>query len=157
MTESEDKKEDRIDRLLSIIEKQQEQVAKLTELVETTLARQRSYLDEDQDRPLIEHRGAVEAHERRPIRETRTGHAILRTAKYFRKTPSAPPIIAFMFLLIGAATQLAIGNQGFAERLAEISYYMLATGVVIQLAETVIESRRKKIGKVPSQSEPLTT
>lgn len=56
-----------------------------------------------------------------------------------------------MFLLIGAATQLAIGNQAFAERLAEISYYMIATGVVIQIAETVIESRKKKIDDTPSQ------
>ena len=101
---TEDKQEERIDRLLSIIEKQQEQVAKLTELVETALARQKTYLDEDQDRPSIERKGATEVYQRRPIRETRTGHAVLRAAKYLRKTPSAPPIIAFMFLLIGAAT-----------------------------------------------------
>jgi len=46
---------------------------------------------------------------------------------------------------MGAAFYLTIGNQAFAERLAEISYYMLAAGVIIQVAETTIESRRKKV------------
>ena len=62
---------------------------------------------------------------------------------------------AFMLLLMGAAFYLTIGSQPFAERLAEVSYYILAAGVVIQLAEIVIESRGRKIGKAPSQSESM--
>lgn len=142
---TEDKRDERIDKLLSIIEKQQEQIAKLTDLVERTLGEPKASHDEPHRKESFEHRGGMEVSPRRSIRETRFGYGVLRTARYFRRTPSAPPIIAFMLLLIIAAVQLAIGNQAFAERLAEVSYYMLATGVIIQVAETIVESRRKKV------------
>jgi len=143
MTESKDKKEDKVDKLLSIIEKQQEQIARLTDLVERTLAEPRPRREEPQGKESFEHKDIVEVSPRRPIGDTKLAQGFLGTARYFRRTPSAPPIIAFMILLIGAALYLTIGNQAFAERLAEISYYMLAAGVVIQVAETAIESRRK--------------
>ncbi|RUM46990.1 MAG: hypothetical protein DSY37_03865 [Hyperthermus sp.] len=45
-------------------------------------------------------------------------------------------VIAFMIVLLLAAVALAIGNEVFANQLAERAYYMLVAGVVSLLAST---------------------
>ena len=58
-------------------------------------------------------------------------------AQYFKENPGAIPIILFMASLIGAAILLACGNERAANRIAELAYYYLVIGVVLQLVTTV--------------------
>ena len=43
------------------------------------------------------------------------------------------PILLFMFLLISSAILLALGNEARANKLAELAYYNLVIGVVIEI------------------------
>ncbi|HIQ13732.1 MAG TPA: hypothetical protein EYH44_05075 [Thermoprotei archaeon] len=58
--------------------------------------------------------------------------SITNLIKYFRENWGAPFIIAFMGLLIGAAYYLSIGNDKYANTLAEYAYYNLVIGVALQ-------------------------
>ena len=60
-------------------------------------------------------------------------------AAYFRENPGAVPVIAFMVLLVFAAALLAAGFEGGANRAAELAYYFLVAGVVLQLYAAVRE------------------
>ncbi|NPA23434.1 MAG: hypothetical protein GXO23_03970, partial [Crenarchaeota archaeon] len=63
--------------------------------------------------------------------------------KELKENPGRPFIIAFMILLIIAATELAIGNTAAANKLAEIAYYYLVIGVILTIYTVVKEERRK--------------
>lgn len=53
--------------------------------------------------------------------------------KLFLERLGATFIIAFMIVLAVAAVLLALNDEEDANKLAEISYYMLVLGVVLQL------------------------
>ena len=56
-------------------------------------------------------------------------------------------IVAFMILLVSAAIFLALGDELTANKLAEIAYYMLVGGVVIQLIVVVKEGGKGEESK----------
>jgi len=60
-------------------------------------------------------------------------------AAYLKENPGAVPVIAFMVLLVFAAALLAAGFEGSANKAAELAYYFLVAGVVLQLYAAVRE------------------
>ena len=56
-----------------------------------------------------------------------------RVINYFKENLGAPFIIGFMTLLTSAAIYLSLGDEAFAEKLAEYAYYSLVIGVILQL------------------------
>jgi hypothetical protein len=70
---------------------------------------------------------------------------------YFKTNPGTPFILAFMILLISAATLLAIGRQKEADNIANYAFYSLVLGIAIQVIVTIRESRKHSH---PSDSRP---
>ena len=70
---------------------------------------------------------------------------------FVRGNPAALPAIAFMVLLLGAAVELALGDEAAANRLAEYAYYALVVAVVVALVDAVYEGRRVARG-LPAQA-----
>lgn len=60
---------------------------------------------------------------------------------FIRENPGALPILGFQGLLIACAVMLVIGMSEAADSLAVIAYFMLVTGVLIQLIDFMWESR----------------
>jgi len=63
--------------------------------------------------------------------------------KYVRENPGGPLIILFMLFLVVAAMELAKGSENIANRCAEVAYYYLVAGVILQLLYTIREERKK--------------
>jgi len=59
--------------------------------------------------------------------------------EYFKEYWGAPFIIVFIVLLMIAAVVLAFGLGFLADRLAEIAFYFLVVGVVLQLVMMIRE------------------
>ena len=59
-----------------------------------------------------------------------------------RENPGAPLIIAFIVNLVAAAVALALNRLDLADRFAEIAYYFLAGGVILQLISLILSRRR---------------
>lgn len=59
-----------------------------------------------------------------------------------RENPGAPLIIAFVVNLVAAAVALALNRLDLADRFAEIAYYFLAGGVILQLISLILSRRR---------------
>ena len=76
-----------------------------------------------------------------------TKKRIEQTKQYLRENWGAPPIIAFMTLLTAAATQLSLGNQQQAEKLAEYAYYLLVAGVILQTISYIRYARNGENGE----------
>jgi len=64
--------------------------------------------------------------------------------KYVRENPGGPLVILFMLFLIIAAIELAKGRENTANRCAEVAYYYLVAGVVLQLLSVIKEERKSK-------------
>lgn len=60
-----------------------------------------------------------------------------------KENPGSPFIIAFMIVLVSAAIALALNVEELANELAEVAYYFLVVGVVLQLISVVREEKRK--------------
>lgn len=63
--------------------------------------------------------------------------SLSRLRNYFVSNPGASPVIAFMALLVAAAIELGLGFEGGANKLAELAYYYLVAGVLIELYDAV--------------------
>ena len=59
----------------------------------------------------------------------------------FADNPGAIPALAFIALLMVAAVYLAAGDRAWANKLAEIAYYMLVLSVATEIAVLAVESR----------------
>ena len=64
--------------------------------------------------------------------------------KYVRENPGGPLIILFMLFLVTAAMELAKGSENIANRCAEVAYYYLVAGVILQLLSAIKEERKSK-------------
>ncbi|HEV2119140.1 MAG TPA: hypothetical protein VGS11_03390 [Candidatus Bathyarchaeia archaeon] len=62
-----------------------------------------------------------------------------------------PFVLAFMTLLISAATLLATGRPKEADNIANYAFYSLVLGIAIQVIVTIRESRKHSH---PSNSRP---
>ena len=71
--------------------------------------------------------------------------------KYFKANPGTPFILAFMILLLSAATLLSIGRPNDADNVANYAFYFLVLGIAIQLVVTIRESRKHS---QPNDSRP---
>jgi len=58
-----------------------------------------------------------------------------------RENPGAPLIIAFIVNLVAAAVALALDRMDLADRFAEIAYFFLAGGVILQLISLILSRR----------------
>ena len=54
--------------------------------------------------------------------------------RFFRENPSALFIVGFEVLLVTCAVLLVVGLASLAEGLAVVAYFLLVTGVIVQLA-----------------------
>ena len=68
----------------------------------------------------------------------------MKVPSWVKENPGAPFIIGFMIELIAAAISLSLGYEDLANDFAEIAYYFLVIGVILQLIAFVIEERRSK-------------
>jgi hypothetical protein len=59
-----------------------------------------------------------------------------------RENPGAPLIIAFVVNLVAAAVALALNRLDLADRFAEVAYFFLAGGVILQLISLILSRRR---------------
>lgn len=59
-----------------------------------------------------------------------------------RENPGAPLIIAFIVNLVAAAVALALNRLDLADKFAEVAYFFLAGGVVLQLISLILSRRR---------------
>ena len=59
-----------------------------------------------------------------------------------RENPGAPLIIAFIVNLVAAAVALALNRLDLADRFAEVAYFFLAGGVILQLISLILSRRR---------------
>lgn len=59
-----------------------------------------------------------------------------------RENPGAPLIIAFIVNLVAAAVALALDRVDLADRFAEVAYFFLAGGVILQLISLILSRRR---------------
>ena len=73
-------------------------------------------------------------------------HGKVKYIKYLERV-GVTLIVAFMILLVSAAIFLALGDELTANKLAEIAYYMLVGGVVIQLIVVVKEGDKGEESK----------
>jgi hypothetical protein len=54
--------------------------------------------------------------------------------RFFRENPGAVFIVGFQMFLVVCAVLLVVGLAWLAEGLAVVAYFLLVTGVVVQLA-----------------------
>ena len=66
-----------------------------------------------------------------------------RVKRYFRENLGAPFVIGFQVLLLTVAGLLSVGNSALANDVAVCAYYLLVTGVVLQLV-SYVRSRGKE-------------
>jgi hypothetical protein len=59
-----------------------------------------------------------------------------------RENPGAPLVIAFVVNLVAAAVALALDRVDLADRFAEVAYFFLAGGVILQLISLILSRRR---------------
>jgi heme/copper-type cytochrome/quinol oxidase subunit 4 len=59
---------------------------------------------------------------------------LLNSKGYVKENWGSPFIVVFILLLITAAVSLSSGLSSFADAVAVYAYYILAVGVVLQLA-----------------------
>lgn len=59
-----------------------------------------------------------------------------------RENPGAPLIIAFIVNLVAAAVALALNRLDLADKFAEVAYFFLAGGVILQLISLILSRRR---------------
>jgi len=71
------------------------------------------------------------------------GKAKNKIASFMKKNPGEPFILAFIVLLIIASLLLALGRSNEASSVAEVSYYYLIIGVILQLLSLIIHGGRK--------------
>jgi hypothetical protein len=77
-----------------------------------------------------------------------------RLKNYFKANPGTPFILAFMVLLVSAATLLVSGNPSEANSVADYAFYALVLGIVIQIGVVVRESRKHTISNGDKSSGP---
>jgi hypothetical protein len=70
---------------------------------------------------------------------------------YFKANPGTPFILAFMILLLSAATLLTTGRPNEADNIANYAFYSLVLGITIQVIVTIRESRKHSH---PSDNRP---
>jgi hypothetical protein len=61
---------------------------------------------------------------------------------YFKANPGTPFILAFMVLLVSAATLLITGKTSEADNIANYAFYSLVIGIVVQVGVVVREGRK---------------
>ena len=65
----------------------------------------------------------------------------LLSLKGLKENPGGPFIVAFIILVLLAATYLALGNEALANKVAEVGYYFLVAGVLLQLISLLTRKR----------------
>ncbi|WP_148676792.1 hypothetical protein [Staphylothermus marinus] len=68
----------------------------------------------------------------------------------FIETIGVTLIISFIILLVIAAVLLALNNEEYANKFAEIAYYMLVGGVIMQLILLYRERGDRNEGRMQS-------
>ena len=59
---------------------------------------------------------------------------LVKAKRFLRENPGSIPILGFQMLLVACAVLLASGLSVYAEGVAVVAYFLLAAGVVVQLA-----------------------
>ena len=133
--------DDDVERLRIVVEKQNDQIEKLTTALTSMQTKQ---ADSKLSNTLKSTRGFWKSNRGLFARKSNSSkqHPSLpeRAIKYFTEMPSAILVITFSLLLIGAAFQIGIGNQLFANRLLEVSYYVIGVGIIIHFVEAIARS-----------------
>jgi len=70
---------------------------------------------------------------------------------YFKANPGTPFILAFMILLLSAATLLSIGRPNDADNVANYAFYSLVLGIAIQV---IVKIRASRKHSQPNDSRP---
>ncbi len=66
---------------------------------------------------------------------------------YVKESWGSPFIVGFMVLLLAAAISLSLGTPSLPSNLADLSYYVLVAGILLELA-SFLRYRGKRNGEV---------
>jgi hypothetical protein len=70
----------------------------------------------------------------------------VKPAGYVRLNWGAPFIISYMMLLLSAAVFLLVGASSLAETLTNDSFYLLVTGIILQLLCFIKYEKTEQLG-----------
>jgi hypothetical protein len=59
---------------------------------------------------------------------------LIRAKGFLKENPGSIPILGFQALLVACAILLVYGLSVYAETVADVAYFLLVAGVVVQLA-----------------------